>query len=186
MNSVVITKRGHIAFQQIPMPDVNSLKKNQVLVKVEAAAINHSDILFMRGKYNIKHGLPFTPGWEGSGTIVGCSPGMDQQMSQNLMGKRVAFQKQGEIIEYKYGGSMADYIVTNTSYIMPIPENIDFDHASSFFINPLTAIGMVSRVKELKAKSCIVTAAASQIGRMIVRLMVKEGITPICIVRRQE
>jgi len=56
---------------------------------------------------------------------------------------------------------MADYVVTTTRSILPIPEDIDFDHASSFIVNPLTAIGMVERVKELKAKSCIVTAAAS-------------------------
>ena len=51
--------------------------------------------------------------------------------------------------------------------MIPLPDDVDFDHAASFFVNPLTAIGMVERCKELNAKSCIVTAAASQIGRML-------------------
>jgi len=81
---------------------------------------------------------------------------------------------------------MADYIVTTTRSVLPVPDDIDFDHASSFFVNPLTAIGMVERVKELKSRSCIVTAAASQIGRMIIQLLASEGIIPICTVRKED
>jgi NADPH:quinone reductase-like Zn-dependent oxidoreductase len=43
------------------------------LIKVESAALNPSDILFMRGKYNIKLNYPYTPGWEGSGIIADAS-----------------------------------------------------------------------------------------------------------------
>ena len=53
------------------------------------------------------------------------------------------------------------------------------------FINPLTAIGMVERCKELGARSVIVTAAASQIGRMLIYLLIQNGITPICTVRKE-
>jgi len=45
---------------------------------------------------------------------------------------------------------------------------------------------MVERLKELRSKVTIVTAAASQIGRMIIKLCHQEGITPICTVRRDE
>ena len=44
-----------------------------MLIKVESAALNPSDILFMRGQYNIKLDYPYTPGWEGSGIIVDAS-----------------------------------------------------------------------------------------------------------------
>ena len=58
---------------------------------------------------------------------------------------------------------MADYCVTNIGGIMPIPQdtNISLDEAATFFVNPLTAYCMVERVKELKSKCCIVTAASS-------------------------
>ena len=45
---------------------------------------------------------------------------------------------------------------------------------------------MVDRLKQLNSKVTIVTAAASQIGRMIIKLCHQEGITPICTVRREE
>ena len=71
MNSVLMTKSGEISFGQIPKPDASKLGKNQVLIKVEAAALNPSDILFMRGLYTgMRPVYPYTPGWEGSGTII--------------------------------------------------------------------------------------------------------------------
>ena len=83
---------------------------------------------------------------------------------------------------------MADYCVTSANSIIPIPSDakISFDEAATFFVNPLTAYCMVHRVKELKSKCCIVTAAASQIGKMIIKLLIKNDITPICTVRRAE
>jgi len=45
---------------------------------------------------------------------------------------------------------------------------------------------MIDRCKVLKAKAVVITAAASQLGRMMIKLCLKEGITPIATVRRQE
>ena len=83
---------------------------------------------------------------------------------------------------------MAEYAVTSFGGIIPIPDDpsLTFDKASSFFVNPLTAICMVERVEELGSSACIVTAAGSAIGRMIVPLLLEKNITPICLVRRAE
>ena len=68
MNSVQITANGVYGFGQMPIQEPGP---NQVQIKVHSAVINPSDILFMRGKYTgIKLDYPYTPGWEGSGTIV--------------------------------------------------------------------------------------------------------------------
>lgn len=103
-----------------------------------------------------------------------------------LVGKRVGFIKQPEIGSYKVGGAYADYMVTDYKSCIPIPEDFNFDQSASFFVNPLTAVCMVERVKALNSKCCIVTAAASQIGGMIIKLLVRNGITPIMTVRREE
>ena len=147
------------------------------MIKVEAAAINPSDILFMRGLYNVKLNLPYTPGWEGSGTVVAVG---DKIKNKSILGKRVGFVKQPELLTYKVGGAMADFCVTNERSVMEIPdESISFEEASSMFVNPLTAICMVDRVEQLGAQACIVTAAASQIGRMIIQLLKIKGIKPL-------
>ncbi len=70
--------------------------------------------------------------------------------------------KEGELGSYKIGGAMSEYCITSIRSVIPIPdETISFDHASSFFVNPLTAVCMVERVGHLNAKACIVTASAS-------------------------
>lgn len=139
----------------------------QVLIKVHSAALNPSDILFMRGKYNVKVKYPYTPGWEGSGTVIGSGPGM---FAEWLVGKRVAFNKQFEVASFHWGGAMAEYIVTDIRGIIPIADDVTFEQAASLFVNPLTALGMVDRIKELGCKATIITAAASQIGRMLIKL----------------
>ena len=80
-----------------------------MLIKVEAATLNPSDILFMQGKYNVKLNYPYTPGWEGSGIVVAAGEGA----GQGLIGKRVAFMKSFEVGTYQFGGSFAEYCVTN-------------------------------------------------------------------------
>lgn len=159
MNSVLISSHGHIKFGKIPKPDEQSLKKDQVLIKVEAAVLNPSDILFMRGKYNVKLSYPFTPGWEGSGVIVAVGKSLKDA---NLIGMKVGFMKQQEMpTEYTLGGAMAEYAITKANQVIPIPKEIGFEAAACMFVNPLTAYCMVERVKDLGSKCCIVTAAAS-------------------------
>lgn len=151
------------------MPDATKLGANQVLIKVEAAALNPSDILFMRGLYNMMPKYPYTPGWEGSGTVIAIGPGL---LNKYLLGMRVAFMKQNEFGPMKIGGAMADYVVTTNKSIIPLTDDFSFEQAAGFFVNPLTAICMVERCVELRSKCCIVTAAASQIGRMIIPLLI--------------
>jgi len=132
--------------------------KNQVIIKVEAATLNPSDILFMRGLYNVKVDYPYTPGWEGSGTVVGAG---DSDRARALVGKKCAFMKANEIVVYKMRGAYADYIVTDVSNTFPLSDDLDFEETASFIVNPLTAVCMVERLKQLKSKCVIVSAAAS-------------------------
>lgn len=61
-----------------------------------------------------------------------------------------------------------------------------FDEVASFVVNPMTAVCMVERVKQLRSKCVIITAAASQIGRMLIKLCQNNNIATICTVRRSE
>jgi len=163
----------------MPKPVPND---EQLLIKVDSVMLNPSDILFMKGLYALKHEFPYTPGWEGSGVVEA----VGSKVSKDMVGKRVAFNKEFEQAVLKVGGAFADYAVTKIQGCIPIPDNIELEQGSAFFINPLTALGMVDRLIELKAKAVIVTAAASQIARMILKLCDKNGIQAICLVRKQE
>lgn len=91
-------------------------------------------------------------------------------LGKYLVGKRVAFMKIFELGSFKYGGTYADYCLTDIKSVIPLPDEMSFEQAACNFVNPLTAVAMIDRAKELKAKAIIITAAASQIGRMFIKL----------------
>ena len=165
MNSVQMYGNGKYGFG---VSKVQKPGPNHVLIKVHSAVINPSDLYMIKGWYDYTFDLPFTPGWEGSGTVIDAGPGM---LGSWLNGKRVAFMKsKEESLHFKNGGSMAEYILTDSKSVVPIADDISLEQASSFFVNPLTALGLIDRVKELGAKSVIITAAASQLSRMVIKL----------------
>lgn len=55
--------------------------------------------------------------------------------------------KAGEMGTYKLRGAFADYIVTSVDQVFPLSDDIDFEDAASFVVNPLTAVCMVERIK---------------------------------------
>jgi len=103
-------------------------------------------------------------------------------MDSEYLGKRVAFK----LADLGKGGCMAEYMIADLKSMITLDDDTDIEVASSSFVNPLSALGMIDRLKELGSKSTIITAAASQLGRMLIRLCKQEGIIPICTVRRAE
>jgi len=96
-----------------------------------------------------------TPGWEGAGTVVEVGDGM---FAKPLKGKRVSFCK-GQ--DFMIGGSMAEYILTDATACIQMPDTMTEEQGATCFVNPLSAVGLVDRAKALGAKSLIMTAAAS-------------------------
>ena len=68
------------------------------------------------------------------------------------------------------GGCYQQYMITNALQCIPLPDSVPFEEGSMHFVNPFTAIGLLDRAKQYKAQAAIQTAAASQLGRMIVSL----------------
>lgn len=107
-----------------------------------------------------------------------------------MKGKKVAFSKANEeMVEggtIKIGGSYAQYAVTNAYQCVPLDDEISFNEGASFFVNPLTAIGLVELVTEEKGTSVVITAAASQLGKMMIRLFQDENVEVIATVRKED
>lgn len=136
----------------------------------------------MTGKTSPPNVYPFTPGWEGSGTIA--EVGKDHA-EKGLVGKRVGFSRHKEQ-GYTIGGAMAEFAVTDINSIIPLRDETSLEEAVALYVNPLTCLCMIDRCKKLGAKAVIISAAASQLGRMMIKYCMKEGLTPIGTVRRQE
>jgi len=78
----------------------------------------------MRGLYNIKLPNPYTPGWEGSGTVIETGSSI---LASYFKDKRVAFNKQFELGAFHVGGSMADYCVTDVRSVIPLNDDISLE-----------------------------------------------------------
>jgi len=164
-----------LVWREIPVPHP---KAGQVLVRMAAASINPSDIGSLSGmSYGKKRQLPFTPGGEGSGTIVEAGDGF---MPHLLNGRRVACSGLTG-----GNGTWAEYMVTSAQLCVPLNGNVSFEQGTMLLVNPLTALAMIEIAKRGKHRAIVSTAAASALGGMILRLGQRNNIPIIHVVRRQ-
>lgn len=188
-----------LALQNIEMPQPSA---DEVVIRIEAAPLNPSDlgVLFSAADLStaVQSGTENNPvvtadvpakfmpslktrvgkatpvGNEGAGTIVaaGSSPA-----AQALMGKMVA------VIG---GGSYRQYHCANIQSCLVLKEGTTAKQGASSFVNPLTALTMVETMRAEGHKAIIHAAAASNLGQMLNRICIADGIDLINIVRKPE
>ncbi len=124
-----------IASLKVVERPVPRLKSGQVLVRIEAAPCNPSDLLLLQGKYGSLKTLPTVPGWEGAGTVIASGGGF---LGSWLNGKRVACALRDD-----RDGTWAEYFVANARDCILLKRKLSFDQAASLIVNPLTASGLL-------------------------------------------
>lgn len=175
---------------------------DEVLVRVEATPINPSDLGLLIGpadlstlkaagskdrpvitatvppaglkalKARLDQSMPV--GNEGAGVVIaaGASP-----EAQALMGKTVAM----------IGGAMyAQYRIVRAADVLALPDDATAAEGASCFVNPLTALGMTETLRREGHKALVHTAAASNLGQMLVRICKADGIPLVNVVRSAE
>lgn len=150
--------------------------RGEVLVRMHASPINPSDLLFVEGHYGHAESFPAVPGFEGVGIVEAAGGGL---LGKLLFGRRVAAINRG-------GGNWAEHAVIPAKQAIPVPRSMPDDQAATFFVNPATALVMTRRVLNLQPGEWLLqSAAASSLGRMIIRLGQHCGFRTLNIVRRQ-
>lgn len=162
---------GRLAVRQIPVPRP---APGQVLIRTAAAPINPSDLRFLSGSGGATS--PAVPGLEGSGTVVASGGGL---LPRILVGRRVAFAS-GQ------GGTWAEYAVAPVMRCIPLRKNVSLAQGASLIVNPLTAVAFFDMIRRGRHPAIVNNAAASALGRMIIRLGRHSGVKVINIVRRRE
>jgi NADPH2:quinone reductase len=113
-------------------------------------------------------------GNEGAGVVVAAG---DSPASQALLGKVVAI----------LGGAMyAQYRCIKATQCLLLPPGTTPAEGASCFVNPLTALGMVETMRLEGHKALVHTAAASNLGQMLVKICQKDGVPLVNIVRKQD
>ena len=102
-------------------------------------------------------------------------------MGWGLVGKRVAV-----VAPSGFTGTYGQYVVVSSQEVLPIPSEVSFESGAMSFVNPLTAMVMLDKVKGAGVKAIVHTAAASSLGRMMNKLFATEKVAIINVVRRDE
>ena len=164
---------GPLTIETIAVP---SPGPGEVLIRMFAAPINPSDLAMLKGSY-LSRPYPFTPGLEGSGTVLGSGGGILAGMRS---GKRVACSPNpGK------DGTWAEYLVTSALRTVPLPAKIDHMQGAMMLVNPMTAMAFLKLAREGKHRALVNNAAASALGKMLGRLCAQYNIPLINIVRNK-
>ena len=194
----IIKKSGEleISLVSVPTPEPGP---DEVVVRVEASPINPSDLGLLVGAADMStakaSGTKEAPvvtakvpeasmkgmagrldeslpvGKEGAGVVVKTG---STDAAKALMGKTVAM----------IGGAMyAQYRCLRVAECLPLPAGTTPAEGASCFVNPLTALGMTETMRREGHKALVHTAAASNLGQMLNKICLKDGIGLVNIVR---
>jgi NADPH:quinone reductase len=197
----LVTSGGtlELSLHEVPVPTPGA---NEVLVRVEASPINPSDLGLLTASADMTTatvaGTPERPvvtaslsdaalgafaarldkslpvGNEGAGTVVAAG---SPEAAQALIGKKVAIA----------GGAMySQYRAVDASACLVLPEGATARDGASSFVNPMTALGMTETMRREGHSGLVHTAAASNLGQMLVKLCEQDGIPLVNIVRKPE
>lgn len=169
---------------------------DEVIVRIEAAPINPSDLGLLLGPAQVETlrqdgealvfdvpqgrlasmkarlGQSMPVGNEGAGTVVGAGA-----EAAHLMGKRVA----------AIGGAMfADYRLLKARDVVALPEGTQAADGAAIFVNPMTALAFVETMRREGHSAIVHTAAASNLGQMLQKICLADGIPLVNIVRSEE
>ncbi len=196
-----VSKSGELKLSLVKLP-VADPAPDEIVVRIEGTPINPSDLGLLIGPADVatlkvsgSKELPVVTasvpdqalrmvaarldqdlpvGNEGAGTVVaaGSSP-----EAQALMGKLVAI----------LGGEMyATYRTVKAKAALPLPAGATAADGASCFVNPLTALAMVETMRREGHTALVHTAAASNLGQMLNRICLKDGVGLVNIVRSDE
>jgi len=188
-----------VALVRVPIPQP---KADEVVVRIEASPINPSDCGMVFAGADLTRAraggtaelptisAPLAPerlralagrvgqampvGNEGAGVVVAAGSGA---RAQALLDKVVGV----------IGGEMySQYRCLNVAQCEPFPPGVTPRQGASWFVNPLTALGMVETMRREGHRALVHTAAASNLGQMLVRLCQVDGVPLVNVVRRPE
>ena len=197
----LIKKSGELEISLLDVPTPEPAE-DEVVVRVEAAPINPSDLGLLVGAADMStaklSGTKQAPvitakvpdgamramgarldqslpvGNEGAGVVIKTG---SSDAAKALMGKTVAM----------IGGAMySQYRTLKARDCQPLPDGTTAAEGASWFVNPLTALGMTETMRREGHKALVHTAAASNLGQMLNKICIKDGIPLVNIVRSKE
>ncbi|MEL6892387.1 MAG: zinc-binding dehydrogenase [Actinomycetota bacterium] len=176
---------------------LRTLGPDDVLVEVGAAPINPSDLGLMFA------GADLAEAQEGDGSVTGrivaglesMTPRFDRAMVCGnegagtviaTGGSDAAAALDGKVVGFISGDAYAEYRVLHHSQCLAMNDGTTPEQAAAWFVNPLTALGMTETMRREGHTGLIHTVGASNLGQMLNRICLADGIPLVNLVRRHE
>jgi NADPH:quinone reductase len=175
---------------------------DEVVVRLEAVPVNPSDLMTLlagadpaeattegqasapgtcipvppetASAYRGRIGTPLEPGLAGAGTVIATG-----RNCERMIGRRVAALSMRR-------GTFGQYVTVSTAECALLPQGVSSREGADVFCNPMTALAIAETVRLEGHRALIHTAAASNLGRMLVRICQEDGIPLVNVVRRDE
>lgn len=126
--------------------------ERELLVRVEAAALNFSDLLMIDEHYQIRPPRPFVPGQEVAGTVVAAGP-----KTTVTAGARVTSKV--------FWGGFAEYAIVRDDMAVPMPDSLDAVHAAALpVVYPTAIVALTESTRLAPGETVLVHAAAGGVG----------------------
>ncbi|WP_129645631.1 zinc-binding dehydrogenase [Peristeroidobacter agariperforans] len=195
----LITAGGELqlSLRQAKIPEPAA---DEVVIRVLASPINPSDLGLLLGPADMSTAK--AGGTTDSPTLTakiapelmtGVAPRIDQSMVVGNEGAGVvvkagadAQKLVGKTVAALGGGMYAQYRVVKAAACLPLPEGTTPAEGASCFVNPLTALSMVETMRRENHTALVHTAAASNLGQMLNKICLKDGVPLVNIVRSAE
>lgn len=173
--------------------------EDEVVVRIEAAPINPSDLGLLIGPADLstleklegaEPGLTFAVLPE---RLKAMAARLDQSLPVGNEGAGVVIAAgknakalEGKLVGMIAGGMYADYRKVNADDVIPLPSGATAAQGASMFVNPLTALGFMETVRRDGHEAVVHTVGASNLGQMVQRVCLADGIPLVNIVRSRE
>lgn len=150
-----------LRLEEVPAPEPG---KGQALIRIEAAGVNYLDIYYRSGFHwggHHRRPLPFTPGAEAAGTVIGVGP----EVPEVKVGDRVAYGiSNGH-------GSYAEMAVVPSWHLMKLPDPVDSQTGAAVMLQGMTAHYLTHSTYRLKeGDTALVHAAAGGTGLLLIQM----------------
>ncbi|MGN7760819.1 zinc-dependent alcohol dehydrogenase family protein [Paenibacillus sp. 22594] len=160
MKAVQLT--NGFGFEELTMTELDKPTPGpkEVLIRMRAASLNYRDLVVLGGLMPIEVKFPFIPLSDGAGEIVAIGPGVTrfqvgQRVAGNFQQRFIGGNPRPGVLEESLGGPLngvaAEYVVLHEDGVVPIPDHLTYEEASTLPIAALTAWSMLIEYGGLQA-----------------------------------
>lgn len=189
MKAAVVKAFGEpLVIEQVPVPQVGP---GQILVKIAATGVCHTDLHAAEGDWPIKPNPPFIPGHEGVGQVVALGEGVKHLKMGDRVGVPWLYSACGHCEHcldswetlclsqqnagYSVNGSFAEYCLADANYVGIIPDNVDYNEIAPILCAGVTVYKGL-KMTDTKPGDWVVISGIGGLGHMAVQYAVAMGL----------